>query len=275
MNATIEVDDIVFNDMLRRYVAVSSKSVADSINKKMGDVMLTAARLAPKANKETIDGLYKRPWWYKFVQKVLNIGGVVETKRRRVKKSEGTRIGRSGSFEEGHIWRDSSNGRLSNTRRTKGVRISYSGGQSRKNIGRVSRIITRRRRAGVAYFKGLFVATSQLFGKFTHGVRDGRLSSFGFDSEAQSRANKTAGITATGATESNPTAVATIPLMTKRKGDWPGGSRPSSSADLAMKSGIASFALSGAMAEQVNDMAEYVGRKLVEGGRQVGFRVAA
>lgn len=275
MNATIEIDDVVFNDMLRRYVDVSSKSIADSINKKMGDVMLTAARLAPKANRETIDSLYKHPWWYKFVQKVLNIGGVVETKRRRVKKSEGTRIGRSGSFEQGHIWRDSSNGRIYNTRRTHGVKVTYSGGQSRKNIGRVSRIITRRRRSGVAYFKALFVATSQLFGKFTHGVRDGRLSSFGFDSEAQGRTNRTAGIQATAASETSPTAIASIPLLSKRKGDWPGGTRPSSSTDLAMKSGIASFALSGAMAEQVNDMAEYIGRKLVEGGRQVGFQVAA
>jgi len=271
----VEVNDVQFQDMLRRYVEVSSDSIAGAINKKMGDVMLTAARMAPKANKQEIDSLYRRAWWYKFVQTVLNFEGVTETTRRRVRKSEGRRIGRSGSFEESSVWRDPSSGAISGTRRTKGQRKTYAGGQTRKNIGRVSRIITRRRRAGVAYFKALFVATSQIFGKYTRAVRDGRLESFGFDADSQNRANATRGIATTPATPSSPTAIASIPLRTSKKGDWPNGTRPSPSADLALKSGIASTALSNAMRYQINDMAQYIGRKLVEGARQVGFKVAA
>ena len=273
--ATVQINDAEFQDMLRRYVSVSSQSVADSINKKMGDVMLTAARVAPKADRQSIDQLYTKPWWYKFVQTVLNFEGVKETTRRRVKKSEGSRIGRSGSFEERKIWRDPISGQISGTRRTKGISKLYAGGQSRKNIGRVSRIITRRRRAGVAYFKALFIATSQIFGKYTRAVRDGKLDSFGFDADSKGKNNATRGISFTAATATSPAAIAGIPMRTSRKGDWPNGTRPSPNVDLQMKSGIAKFAIQTAMQIQVRDMAQYIGRKLIEGARQSGFKVAA
>ena len=101
MTPRVEVFDAGFRDMLERYTRLSSLGVADAVNKKMGDLMLTAAKYSPKASRQDIDTLYTREWWYPFVQKVLNVQGVTETVRRRVRKGEGRRIGRK-QFAEAH-----------------------------------------------------------------------------------------------------------------------------------------------------------------------------
>ena len=258
--------------MLSRYVRVSSLTVADAVNKKTGDVMLTAARFAPQANLSDIAALHQRPWWYAFVQKVLNLEGVTETVRRRTRKGE--RIG--GRLAEEISVPDPITGRMHKGKRTMAERRIYAGGQTRKIIGRVSRIITRRRRKGYKYFRALFQAASDVYGKWNkRDAFSGSLESFGFSGDQCKRASAARGMYGQVATPAYPTSITTIPLRTARKGDWPGGGRLSPAADLAAKSTIATAAVNKAMAYQVEDMAKYIGRKLGEGAAREGFKVAA
>lgn len=249
---SIYFDTANFDAMLQRYVQYSSRGVADAINKKMGDLMMTAARFANKADRGAIDTLHKMPWWYAFVQKLVKLEGVSETKRRRTRKGE--KIG--GVAAESGMVRD-----------------PYSGALTRKQVGRVSRIVTRRRRAGIAYFKALFISGAEAYGKrasalTVRGNSDGRGGGHRAGESVGIKHNVARGMRTMFASESLPLAMTSLPIRTARKGYWPGGNRLGPQADLDRKVSIADVALAKSAAYQIQDMATYIAGKMIAGAER-------
>jgi len=142
MSVSLRLDTREFQQALKEYVAVSKKDAADACTHHLGNWALQAARLVKRGNKPAIQSLYKAEWWYRYVEKVIQKRGFTFTGRRKAKGDERS-VG----------WRDPATGKWHATRKSVGTRRTIGGetenGGSRKDRGRVSRALLKRRAATV------------------------------------------------------------------------------------------------------------------------------
>ena len=239
MNASVSVDWREFDQAMVGYAAASRKDFAEISNKKLGDVALRASQLSAKASRESIANMFSRPWWPKFIQKVIHMAGGAMIHGRR--KAVGA--------ERDAVWTDLSTGKRIKGRKTVGFDRKATGKYA--DAVRVSKQIIRRRINRIGMFKAVFAIAAMPFGKKTDKVeRKGRNW-----------------LTVKLATPSNLMASFEIPFRSKKQ-PWPGGTRPSASADVQRKVQIGYGFLQKGVDFVAKDMDAYSQRKMEETARR-------
>jgi hypothetical protein len=82
----LTIDTRNFAAALKEYSQVSRRDNSYIINKVAGDVAFLTAEEMPIATRESIDSLEQRPWWVKYISKLLSTKGFSQTKTTNSKK---------------------------------------------------------------------------------------------------------------------------------------------------------------------------------------------
>jgi hypothetical protein len=235
----ITLDWSEFDKALVGYTAASNKDFAEISNKKLGDVALRASQLSSKASKDVIKNMYSKTWWPKFIQKVIHLQGGYNLHGRR--KAVGA--------ERNAVWIDTPTGKQIKGRKTVGFDRKATG--TYKDALKVSKSIIRRRVQTVGMFKAVFAIAAMPFGKLVSKVeRSGRNW-----------------LTVKLATPDNLMASFEIPFRNTHP-PWPGGTRPSASADVLKKVQMGYRFLQKGIDFVVSDTDKYIERKMSDTARR-------
>ena len=236
----VRLDWAEWNRATLEYSAATRKTLADSQNRKMGDVALRASSFSPKADRSDIENIWQnKDWWPKLIQKVIHMEGGFNIHGRRKARGE----------EANADWIDLPTGKTMHGRRTVGYDRKATG--SYADAVRVSKRIIRRRLATVGMFRAIFGVVSLAFGKHA-----GRIERKGRN-----------WLVVEYATPGKLQAAFEIPF-TKKGAGWPGGTRPSPSADVAKKVEMGYAILQRAIDFVTLDADEYTQRRLAEDARR-------
>lgn len=259
---SMKVDTKQFSAALNEYLKYTKKDVSEVLNSKAGDIALRAASVAPSANRMQIASLqekggYKWPMWPKFINKLISHAGFTLHSRRKAKTdaernvewietptvvhrygktSYVTRFGRKSMGQDKVVNRDN-------------ARVTL--------LRKVSKTIIKRRIATINAMKAVFGIVALEFGKPSKFERKGRL--FKLPTKK--------------ATVTDLMAFFILKFASNRK-NWPGGTKPNASQDVAGKYRIAVKALHQGINFVVRDMEQYIAKKLQARGQQASGRVA-
>lgn len=242
MLEAVEVDTTDFDVAMREYMKYTRKTLAETINRKLGDWAYEAAKLAPVASKAAIQALSNatgsmgRGWW-KFINTVIHAGFLLHGRRKAT------------AVEAAQGYTDPATGRHVERRKSVSVYRNTATNFKRKDYLRVSRAIIRRRAARVKSFVGQFLYSAHLMGKNVARVGGGK------------DAWKTQGVVARMAEGSSVKAAAalSIPFRAAKMENKQNGRQQSREAG---KLAIAQRALNAARDRVVADMRQYINNKL-------------
>jgi hypothetical protein len=247
VSEAIKLDWREWDRAMVEYSAASHKDLADASNKKLGDVALRAAQIAPRADKGKIRSTgdwHATPWWPKFIQKIIGMGFNIHT-RRRVR---GVTVQRM----KGRVHDvDSTKEEIAAAYGARTYGHDRQSSRSNEDARRVSKKIIGRRLATVGMFRVVFALVASKFGKGVNRV------------ERQGRNYLTFKL----ATPGNLLASFEIPFKNSKTA-WPGGTRPSPSADVQRKVMIGYTILQRAIDIVTIDMDAYTQRKMEETARR-------
>lgn len=244
---SLTLDMTQFDQALKEYTAASRRDWQYILNKQIGNVAARASGFAPTGNKSDIESLERKPWWPKFVRKAINVSGGAAIKFRR--KARGAELTSS--------YRDKSTGRMVYGRkRVTGHRMVFSKGASNADLRRISKAIIRARKATWKSIRAAFGVAALKF-----GVPLGKFE----------RPKRLFALPHQVATPESLTAGFVLPFV-NTKSLWPGGRRPSPSADVAAKERMAGVAAQRAVDFVATDMHNWAQPRLQKTANQYSGR---
>jgi hypothetical protein len=177
---SVTVDMRQFMATFRRYAQVTSKSMAQALNHKAGDIALHAAHFAPRSPMAVVDltskGLEKLSWWPKFISRVVAEGAISRVVRRKAKTAA----------ERDVWWTDPATGKRKFGRKSLGERVVFRGGKKvnlasgrekkmkTKDYQRVSEILLKRRAVRIGGVRAVLALIANKFGVKATRVGDKR-----------------------------------------------------------------------------------------------------
>ncbi len=243
MLEAVEVDTTDFDAAMSDYMRYTRKTLAETINRKLGDWAFEASRLVPVASKAAIQGLATatgamgRGWW-KFINTVIHAGFLLHGRRKATDE------------EAAQGYTDRATGKHIERRKTVGFYRNTATNFKKKDYSRVSKLLIRRRIATLKSFVGQFLYSAHLMGKNVVKVGGGK------------QAWKTHGIVARMAEVSDVKAAAALSIpfraRTLENKRHEGALEPRQRGKLA----IAQRALNAARDRVVADMRQYINNKL-------------